>query len=109
MPQKSTTATGSTAAGTTKNHEDAIGSIMTMQSEMAERMGAIYAEWAQFLAHRVQEDIKTQQALWSCRGPEDFRKVQEDFLSRAREEYADEMEKLTTMAQEMMTRLSDRR
>ncbi len=51
-------------------------------------------EAMQFLSNRMQQDLKTQQALLECKKPEDLQRIQTEFFQTAMDQYAAEATKM---------------
>jgi hypothetical protein len=52
------------------------------------------AEAVRFVWDRLQQDIKTQQAMLACTSLEEMRKIQTEFFTHAQEQYAAEASKM---------------
>ncbi|MCV2869956.1 phasin family protein [Defluviimonas sp. WL0002] len=66
-------------------------------NEAVERWGDIGAEFMEFLSARIHEDVKTQQAILHCKDPAELRKIQEDFLQTAVDQYAAQAGRMTEL------------
>ncbi|MGJ8623086.1 MAG: phasin family protein [Yoonia sp.] len=67
-------------------------------------MAEMHSEAMTFIAERIKEDAKTQQALARCKSAEELQKVQLAFLEKARQQYADETGKLVKMGLDLLPR-----
>lgn len=65
--------------------------------DAVEKLGDIGAEFMGFLAARIQEDVKTQHALLHCKDPVELRKVQEEFLQTAVDQYSAQAGRMTEL------------
>lgn len=54
-------------------------------------------EALRFVGDRLQQDIKTQQAMLACTSLEDIRKIQAEFFTAAQEQYAAEAGKMLNL------------
>lgn len=59
-----------------------------------EAMGDMTAEYANFIATRIQDDVDTQKAMMRCKSVEEFQHLQTEFLKRMAEQYKAETGKL---------------
>lgn len=57
-------------------------------------------EALRFVSSRMQEDIETQRAMLACKSPEDIRKVQADFYTKALEDYHAEASRMMEIIKE---------
>lgn len=104
MPETKTEA-GANGADAT----EAFRQMTEAQAALSERVAGICTEWAEFVAHRMQTNIKTQQDLLACQGLEEMQALQAAYFAQTREDYAREMQKLVTRAQELMAPVTARR
>lgn len=65
--------------------------VGTMAVQAWVEMGA---EAVRFVQDRLQQDIKTQQAMLACTSLEEMRQIQSEFFSAAQEQYAAEAVKM---------------
>ena len=72
--------------------------VTTVGTEWAAAMADMTAQISGFVAGRIEENIRTQQALLTCRNLEEVRDVQSEFIERAVHQYQDQTLKLTEMA-----------
>lgn len=84
-----------------------LASLGWLGTDWAARMQEIGQEVADFVAARIQEDMKTQHALMNCKSPAEVQEVQLAFLTRAFEDYSAETGKLVEMTQQMMADAAD--
>ena len=66
---------------------------------LCERAAAFNAEWAQFLARRLEDDIALPQRLNACKSPEEAQEVYVGFWTKALREYQEEFVRLAQMGQ----------
>lgn len=57
-------------------------------------MGDMSAEFASFVAARIQEDVNTQKAMMRCKSIEEFQSLQTEFMRKAMEQYKAETGRL---------------
>lgn len=57
----------------------------------------ISTEAVRFVWNRLQEDMKTQQALLACKSLDEIREVQAGFFTAAQQDYAQEAERMLEM------------
>lgn len=74
--------------------QTAIGLPIAVGTLAAQAWADIGAETVRFVWERLQHDIKTQQALLACTSLEQMRKIQTEFFTAAREQYADQTIKM---------------
>ncbi|MCT8328863.1 phasin family protein [Albidovulum sediminis] len=74
-------------------------------TEAIEKLGDMGAEYMDFLAERIREDVRTQHAILHCKDPADLRKVQEDFLKTAADQYAAQAGRMTELTNAFMAAL----
>jgi len=67
--------------------------------QLCERAAAFNAEWAQFLARRLEEDIALPQRLTACKSPEEAQEIYVGFWTKALREYQEEFVRLAQMGQ----------
>jgi hypothetical protein len=72
----------------------ATGSPIGVGPAAVQAWADIGAETVRFVWERLQHDIKTQQAMLACTSLEEMRKIQTEFFTAAREQYAVEAIKL---------------
>ncbi|MCU0904134.1 MAG: phasin family protein [Tabrizicola sp.] len=90
-PKTESQATTDDAAAVAKGSPMAVGSA-AMQAWMD--MGN---EMVRFVWDRLQQDLKTQQAMLACTSLEEIRQVQAEFFKSAQEQYAAEAQKMLAM------------
>lgn len=74
-----------------------LGSPMAVGSVAVQAWMDMGSEAVRFLWDRLQQDMKTQQAMLACTSLEEIRKVQADFFKSAQDQYADEARKMLDM------------
>ncbi len=74
-------------------------------TEAIEKLGDMGAEYMDFLAERIREDVRAQHAILHCKDPADLRKVQEDFLRTAADQYAAQTGRMTELTNAFMAAL----
>lgn len=74
--------------------QTAIGLPIAVGTVAVQAWADIGAETVRFLQERLQHDIKTQQAMLACTSLEEMRKIQTEFFTAAREQYAAEAVKM---------------
>ncbi|SNR32394.1 phasin family protein [Puniceibacterium sediminis] len=52
-------------------------------------------ESTRFVTERWEQDVKTQQALFACRTPQDLLKLQSDYCQKAIEQYTDQATRMS--------------
>ena len=72
----------------------AVGDPVAAGTLAVQMWADIGTEAVRFVWDRLQQDIKTQQAMLACTSLEDMRKVQAEFFTAAQEHYADEAGKM---------------
>lgn len=80
-----------------------MGLAMSVGSLAAQAWMDFGAEAARFAWDRLQQDIKTQQAMLSCTTLEEARTIHADFVTAAQVQYAAEARKLLEMMQQATT------
>ena len=71
-----------------------IGDPMTAGSAVVQAWMAMGAESVRFVWDRLQQDIKTQQAMLACTNIDEMQKIQAEFFAAAQEQYAAEAGKM---------------
>ena len=74
--------------------QTAIGLPIAVGTAAVQAWADIGAETVRFVSERLQHDIKTQQAILACTSLEEMRKIQTEFFTAAREQYAVEAVKM---------------
>jgi len=69
---------------------------------MMDVMGKSGAEFAEFITNRLQEDVRTQQQLMSCRDVTKLAEIQSGYLKTAFAQYSDETGKMIKRGAELM-------
>lgn len=80
-----------------------LGDLRWLGAAWAERIAAMNAEVAQFVAGRVREDVKTQHALLHCKSLQEAQEIQAAFVARAFEQYTAETGKLMQMQADLLS------
>lgn len=65
--------------------------------EWFKSMAGVGAEMLAFMSERVKQDVQTQQDLLRAKGLVEIQKIQADFVTKAMDDYANEMAKLMGM------------
>lgn len=73
------------------------GNMMGMNSAWLESLGEMGAEFMQFLAERVREDVKTQHQILHCKDVSEMQEIQARFVQKAIDQYQAETGKLVQM------------
>lgn len=89
--------------------QNALESLNWFGSAWLETWNAMGSEVSEFIADRIQEDIKTQQAMLKCKNPAELSAVQTAFVQKAIEQYTAETGKLVSLQQDFIDRLSKTR
>lgn len=63
------------------------GSLPWLHGAAADVLADMGAQWVQFVADRVREDVKTRQAILQCRNAAELAHIQEAFLQKAVDDY----------------------
>lgn len=79
-----------------------------MDAAWFESLSQIGREYITFIAERVKEDVKAQQALMQCKTLTEMQSVQADFIQTAFAQYQAETGKLVAMGGEMVTKMAKR-
>lgn len=79
-----------------------LGSLSWLGTRWVETMSDIGAEWLNFVAERVREDVKTQHALLHAKSLPEIHQIQADFLQKAMDDYHDETGKIVQFCNETM-------
>ena len=77
------------------------GSMAWLGTAWVETMGEMGSEVLQFIAARIKEDVKTQQAILHCKNATEMRDIQSEFVQTAIDQYTAETGKLVKMGNEM--------
>jgi len=67
-------------------------------TDAVEKLGDIGGEFMEFLTERIREDIKTQHAILHCKDAGELRKIQEDFLQTAVNQYSAQAGRMMELA-----------
>lgn len=96
-----TTASGPIASLQTAQAEGAgaVGAFGTAMLEAAAKFGA---EFSDFVAMRLKEDVKAQQEMLECRDLQKLAEIQTRFFQTAVEQYSAETGKMMQMSSEML-------
>ena len=86
--------------------QNALESLNWFGSAWLETWSAMGSEVSEFIAERIQEDIKTQHAMLKCKNPAELSAVQTAFVQKAIEQYTEETGKLVSLQQGFLDRLS---
>jgi hypothetical protein len=75
----------------------AVGLPMAVGSVAVRAWMDMGTEAVRFVWDRLQQDIKTQQAMLACKSLEEIRKVQAEFFKSAQDQYAAEAQRMLEM------------
>lgn len=81
------------------------GSPPWLNGAAAEVLADMGADWVQFVADRVREDVKTQHAILQCRDAGELAHIQEAFLQRAVDDYAAQTGRMVQMGSGVLAAL----
>ena len=79
------------------------GSMTWLGTAWIETMGEMSSEVLQFIAARIKEDVKTQQAILHCKNADEMRTIQSEFVQTAIDQYTAETGKLVKIGNEMFS------
>lgn len=96
-------ATSDMAATMTEAQRNGLGAAAWMSASMIETVTALGNEVVQFMAQRINEDMRTQNALMQCRDLTEMQRIHTEFLQRAVEQYTAESGKLMQLGAGVMT------
>jgi len=83
----------------TRMARSTLTAMAEFNGQLCERAAAFNAEWAQFLARRLEEDIALPQRLTACKSPEEAQEIYVGFWTKALREYQEEFVRLAQMGQ----------
>ena len=86
--------------------QNALESLNWFGSAWLETWSAMGSEVSEFIAERIQEDIKTQHAMLKCKNPAELSAIQTAFVQKAIEQYTEETGKLVSLQQNFLDRVS---
>ena len=92
MPKKTSKATAETASRTVEPF--GTGLPLAAGAVAIQAWSEVGTEALRFLWDRLQQDVRTQNALLACTSLEELRQVQTEFFTSAQQQYADEARKL---------------
>lgn len=79
-----------------------LGSLSWLGTRWVETMSDIGAEWMNFVADRVREDVKTQHELLHAKDLNEIQRIQADFLQKAMDDYSNETGKMVKFCADTM-------
>lgn len=92
MPKKTSKATAETGSPTSQPF--GTGLPLAAGAVAIQAWSEVGTEALRFLWDRLQQDVRTQNALLACTSLEELRKVQAEFFTAAQQQYADEARKV---------------
>lgn len=103
--QSGATSTTAAADMLSEMQKAGLGSLAWLGTTWVEKMSDLGAEWMDFLAKRIKEDVDLGHSLLHSTNAETMQKVQAEFLQKAAEQYQQETGKLMSISDEMMESL----
>ena len=79
-----------------------LGPMTAMGTTMLENMADMGNEVTQFIAERMQEDVKTQHRILHCKDPHELHAIHAEFVQKAIDQYTAETGKLVEMSNDWM-------
>jgi len=111
MPDKTTTTRSAAtpaadiAGAMTALQKAGLTALPWFNGRAAEKIGSIGAEFVEFLAERIREDVKTQHQLLQCRDIAEAQRIQQTFLQTAADQYAAQTGRMVELGNELMAAL----
>ncbi len=96
-PQSPQTSAENPFAPMARLQQAGFGGWIQLNAAWLEAMGEMGAELASFISDRVKEDVKTQHQLLHCKDMDEARRIQENFVQKAVDQYQAETGKLVEM------------
>lgn len=77
--------------------QSGFGNLMGGNAAWIESLGKISAEFADFVAERINEDVKAQHEMMHCHDASELQKIQGQFIQTTLDQYQAETGKLVQM------------
>ena len=77
--------------------QSGFGNLMGGNAAWIESLGKMSAEFASFVAERINEDVKAQHEMMHCHDASELQKIQGQFVQTALDQYQAETDKLVQM------------
>lgn len=87
--------------------EVGVGNMLGVSTAWMEALSDMGAEFANFFAERIKEDVKTQHKVLHCNNIADLQHIQAQFIQKAMEQYQTETGKLVDMSAKVFSSKPD--
>ena len=108
MSKKAETTTKKKDAPAPASEDTNVDALNWMGTAWVEAMSEMGSELASFVAERIREDVKTQQAILHCKSLSEMQEIQANFMERAYVQYTVETGKLIEKGTALFPQMSGR-